>query len=235
MDWMDRLALFSALDAAALGLMLAAWAGIGALIEHPPRTRPSVTLLMGEVWREWMRQMAQRDVRIFDAQMLASLRQGAAFFASASLLTVGAVLAGIGNTERFVGVASELTMEDAPAIVWEIKLLLVLVFLANAFLKFVWAHRLFGYCSALMGAVPNDPADPQTLPRALQAGEIQLTAARSFNRGLRSLYFALTAVAWLGGAPVLLGATLLTVLILYRREFASRSRMVLLGNRPTQT
>jgi uncharacterized membrane protein len=35
---------------------------------------------------------------------------------------------------------------------------LVVAFLANALLKFIWAHRLFGYCSILMAAVPNDPS-----------------------------------------------------------------------------
>jgi len=78
--------------------------------------------------------------------------------------------------------------------------------------------------------VQVDPADPACIPRANQAAEINITAARSFNRGLRSVYFALGALAWLLGAIPLLVATALTVLILWRREFASHSRGILLQN-----
>lgn len=235
MTLMDRLSLFSPLDLAAVAFLLMAWAGIGWLIDHPPKRLPSVSALMADVRREWMRQMALRDVRIFDAQMLGVLRQGAAFFASASLLSIGGVLAAIGNTERLAGVAQDLSLDAAPVVVWEFKLLLILLFLTNAFLKFVWGHRLFGYCSALMGAVPNDPADPDALPRAAQAAEINITAARGFNRGLRAIYFALTTTAWLIGPEALIVATVLTLSVLYRREFASQSRSVLLGKLPTQS
>ncbi len=108
----------------------------------------------------------------------------------------------------------------------------VLGFLANALLKFVWAHRLFGYCSILMAAVPNDPADPIAFHRAGQAAEINITAAKSFNRGLRSIYFALAALGWLLGPwGLILGNTLATGVLL-RREFASQSRRVILMREP---
>ena len=55
-----------------------------------------------------------------------------------------------------------------------------------------------------------------------------ITAARSFNRGMRATYFALAAVAWLAGALALAGAALITLAVLYRREFASHSRTILL-------
>ena len=79
-----------------------------------------------------------------------------------------------------------------------------------------------------MLAVPNDPADPPACHRAAQAAEINITAARSFNRGLRSVYFALAALAWLFGAVALLATTVLCLAVLIRREFASQSRAVLL-------
>ena len=106
--------------------------------------------------------------------------------------------------------------------------MIILLFLANAFLKYVWAHRLFGYCAVLMAAVPNEPDDPTAYPRAAQAAEICVTAARSFNRALRATYFALAAAAWiLGPIPLILG-TMITMAMLYRREFASQSRTILL-------
>lgn len=229
MSWAAVLSLFSPLDFAAVTVLFCAWLGIGWRIEHPGSRRPSVSRLMAEYRREWMRQMVTRQPRIFDAQTLATLRQGTSFFASASMLAIGAVLAAIGNAEQLAGIAEDLSISRDPKFVWEVKLLVTMFFLTNAFLKFVWSHRLFGYCAVLMGAVPNDPADPVALPRASKAGEINITGARSYNQGLRSVYFALGSTAWLLGPYVLLGAVAVTFWVLWRREFASRSRLVLVG------
>lgn len=229
MEPLDRIAFFTPLDAAALAVWVGAWVGIGWLIEHPPAGRPSVSVLMTRFRREWMRQLVTRQPRIFDATILSTLRQGTTFFASASMIIIGGGLALIGNTERLLGLAEDLTLETAPAIVWEVKILAVLLPVANAFLKFVWSHRLFGYCAVIMAAVPNEPDDPQAFARAAQAAEINITAARSFNRGMRSLYFALGGLAWLLGAIPLILATWVTVFVLLRREFASNSRRALIG------
>jgi uncharacterized membrane protein len=102
------------------------------------------------------------------------------------------------------------------------------MFLANAVLKFIWSNRLFGYCAVMMAAVPNDPADAMALHRATQAGELNITAAKSFTRGLHSIYFALGSLGWLLGPYVLIATTLLTSAMLIRREFASQSRKIML-------
>ncbi|WP_323784087.1 DUF599 domain-containing protein [Thalassovita sp.] len=228
MQILDRLTLFTVLDFVALGLLFLAWFLIGWLIQHPNRKRPSVSVLMARYRREWMRQMVTRQPRIFDAQTLSTLRQGTSFFASAALIAIGGALAAIGNAEQLVGVAHDLTLNADPKFVWVIKLLVTLLLLTNAFLKFVWSHRLFGYCAVLMGAVPNDAKDAAALPRALKAAEINITAARSYNQGLRSIYFALASTAWLAGAIALIAAIAATFAVLWRREFASNSRSILM-------
>ena len=230
MDIFSRLTLFSYLDFAALALLVVLWIVIGWRIEHPSKKHASVSVLMAEYRREWMRQMITRDPRIFDATILGNLRQGTAFFASASLISVGGVLALFGNTDQLMGLADDLTLNQEPDIVWEIKLMATLFFVTNAFLKFVWSNRLFGYCAVIMSSVPNEIDDPATKPRAMKAAEINVTAARSFNRGLRSVYFGLASVAWLAGPTFLIAASLITCLVLWRREFASQSRDVLLSS-----
>ncbi len=76
--------------------------------------------------------------------------------------------------------------------------------------------------------MPNDESDPLALPRAVQSAELNITAARSFNRGLRSIYFALGVTAWLLGPVALMIATGITLFVLWRREFASKSRAALM-------
>lgn len=232
MDWLDRLSLFTTLDAVGLGLLILSWVGCSLVVENAPKSYPSTSQIMAEFRREWMRQFVRRDPRIFDSQIISSLRQGTAFFASASMIAIGGGFALLGNAERLRGVAQDLTLESDPIFLLEVKLLVLLLFAANAFLKFVWSHRLFGYCSVIMAAVPNDPEDPQALPMALQAGELNITAARGYNRGLRAVYFGIASSAWLLGAGPLILATLATLLVILRREFASQSRHVLIHGAP---
>ena len=218
---LDIPGLIAPLDWAALSGLLGAAVAIGWLIESPRLMRKSVTRLMSEYQREWMRQLTTRGNRIMDAQILVSLRQGASFFASTALLALGALLALIGNPQPLAGVAEGLVHVAAPAQLLQVKLLLVVLFLANAFLKFVWSHRVFGYASVVMAAVPDDPTDPQTLPRAAQSAELNIRGMYNFNRGLRSMYFALAALGWLLGAVALIATTLIVLWLLWSREFLS--------------
>lgn len=229
MRFLDQMALFAPLDALTVALTFLAWAGLGWLIESDRLPRPSVTILMQEYRRDWMREMITRQPRIFDASILSSLRQGTNFLASASMIALGGLLALIGNSERLLGVAEDLTLGGQPTLVVEIKLMATGIFLLYAFLKFVWSNRLFGYCAVLMAAVPNDPDDPRALPRAMQAAEVNIRAALNFNRGLRSLYFSLGSLTWLlGPLPLILGALAVSWMI-WSRDFASHSRLILLA------
>lgn len=229
MDLPSLINSFSRLDIVALTVFLLAWLGVTPLIEHSPTRRPSTASLMARYRRAWMEQFVTRDPRIFDSQIVGNLRQGTAFFASACMIAIGGGFALLGNADRLRGVAQDLTQNVDPIIVWEAKLILLLLIAANAFLKFVWAHRLFGYCAVLMAAVPNDPEHPEASPLAAKAGEINVLAARSYNRGLRSVYFGIAASAWLAGAWALMAAALFTLGVVLRREFASQSRAVLLS------
>ncbi|MCZ8153974.1 MAG: DUF599 domain-containing protein [Rhodobacteraceae bacterium] len=214
-------------DLLAVLAVLLLWAGSGWLIEHPPASRPSVSLIMQEYRHDWMRQFVTRQPRIFDATLIDSLRQGTAFFASACMIAIGGGVAIIGNSDQLRGIAQDLTIE-ATSVQVEVKMILCLAFLANALLKFVWSHRLFAYCAVLMAAVPNDITDPQAYPRAAQAADINITAARNFNKGLRAIYFALASLGWFFGPWGLVLAALAATTVLLRREFVSQSRDVML-------
>ena len=134
----------------------------------------------------------------------------------------------MGNTDPLSGVVEQVTATPTPQLLWQMKLAVVGVFLTIAFLKFVWSHRVFGYCSVLMASVPNDPNDPVAYPRARQAAELNIRAVVNFNRGLRAMYFALGALAWLLGGVALVISTALVIWIVWSREFASVPRTIIL-------
>ncbi|MEE3098491.1 MAG: DUF599 domain-containing protein [Pseudomonadota bacterium] len=225
---------FSWADIASLVLFLIAWNGMTWLIERPSGP-PSVQRIMAGHRMRWMEAMLEREPRIMDANLLTALRSGASFFASGAMIAIGGVVAMLGQAERLANVAHDLRLDMAMTRAgWEAKLLILALVLASAFAKFVWAHRLFGYCAVLMGAVgPGGSQDAANRALARKAALINITAAQNFNRGLRTVYFAMALLTWLLGAAPLALATLATAATLYRREFRSTSRDALLSEDET--
>lgn len=228
----DHFALLTFFDATAVGLLVLSWLILGWWIEHPTAGRPSVTVIMADYRRAWMRSMVTRQPRIFDASILADLRRGTAFFTSGSMLAIGGTLAVIGNSDVLRVVAEDITAEEVPTLIWQLKLTLVMLFLTYGFLKFVWASRLFGYCAVVMASVNNDENDPEAYTRAAQAAEINIRAAWNFNRGLRAIYFALGTLAWLAGPWALMLAGIAVSWLIWQREFASQAREIVLDGWP---
>jgi len=221
---------FTLFDAIALALLLIGWLGGTVIIENSTAKRPSMHALMSEYRLKWMQQMITRQPRIFDVATLTMMRQGTAFFASGCMIAIGGCVALLGQAEQLTMLAGDISPEfSVPRIVWELKILLLMLLLANGFLKFVWAMRLFGYCAIVMAAVPNEPDDPEATPMATKAGNLANTAAKSFNRGLRSVYFCIAALTWLIGSWAFIATTLVTIWVLYRREYASQSRGIIEG------
>ncbi|MXU64975.1 DUF599 family protein [Rhodobacteraceae bacterium KN286] len=217
------------LDSVGLGLLIALWLATGIVIDRATGTRPSTHALMTRYRLIWMQRMVTRENRMFDASMIGTMRQGTTFFASACMIGLGGTLALIGQTDLMRSLFGDLGVDTAaPRAVLEAKVLVMVLFLAIAFMRFVWSHRLFGYCAVVMAAVPNDPDDPDAYPLAEKAGKLSNQASRAFNSGLRAIYFGLAALAWLLGPIPLILVTLAVAAMLYRREFSSRSRAALL-------
>lgn len=225
-------AIFDALtlwDALALAIYFGAWNAATWYVERGPKAAQGVAALVHERRLAWMLNARRREVRIADAQMINTLQNGTAFFASAALLAVGGAVAMLGQIEKLAMIAEDLPIgvtTDRAA--WEIKLLLMTAMLIVAFLKFAWAHRLYSYKIVILGSMP-EAVDPDPARSDLEAAETGRLAARSFNRGLRTLYFTLAAIAWLLGPLALFIGTMLVAHLIHRREFRSESRKALLG------
>src|SRR6202044_3283916 len=175
----------------------------------------------------WIRRLLDRDARMVDMQILGSLQNGTAFFASTSLIAVGGALALLRSTSEALAVLKQLPIDiSPPPALWEIKCVgLVLIFIYT-FFKFAWAYRLFNYVAILLGSMP--PASQRDTPQA-EAHVVRTTrlfeaAGRHFNRGQRAFFFALGYLGWFLGPLPFIATTAAILVVMWRRQFVSDSR-----------
>jgi uncharacterized membrane protein len=215
------------LDLIALLWFAFAWLGFGWVTDTSGIGRSSLSRAMERHRRAWMAEMLNRDVRIVDTQIMGSLQNGTAFFASTALIAVGGALTLLGQADRLVEVFRDLPLQAGPSRAEiEIKVLLLAGIYGYAFFKFGWAYRLFNYSAILIGAVPLPPFQDVEAARkaADRAARMQIIAANHFNWGLRAFFFSIAFLGWFVNAWVLLATTTCILLVLLRRQYASRAR-----------
>lgn len=177
---------------------------------------------MVPVREAWIRRMLKREVRIMDANLLGQLLSSASFFASTNLLVIAAA-AGLlfGGDAMLDNLRGLVIATPAPLWLTELKIALIVVTLARGPLDFIWAIRQFNYCSAMFGAAPEytDTRDHERVAKAL--GAVLSPALSSFNKGVRTYYFALAATAWIASPWAMIVAVVASCALLLRRQVAS--------------
>jgi uncharacterized membrane protein len=216
---------FSAVDWVALGFFFLAWFGYHAAVERSAAGRKSLNRLMNVHRYAWARATLVRDNRIVDTTINASLQNGTAFFASTSLIAIGASLTLLRSAEEVLNVFSELPLGLATTrIAWELKVLGLAVIFVYAFFKFAWSYRLFNYAAILLGAIPvlkGGEVTVQMERAAWRAASVNTIAGRHFNRGQRAFFFALAYLGWFISGYVLIMATAGVLYVMWRRQFMS--------------
>jgi uncharacterized membrane protein len=215
-------------DLLALIYFIAAWIAYSILVEYTAHGRQSLNALMHAYREQWMEELLARPMRMVDAQVTAALQNGTAFFASTSLLAVGGTLAMLRSTEEAISVVAWLPFGEVPTRgLWEIKLFGLAVIFVYAFFKFAWSYRLYNYVAIMVGAAP--PPKERNTRRARQfahrTASVCEDAGRHFNRGQRAFFFALGYLGWFLGPLPLALTTTGVVIVMWRRQFTSPSRL----------
>ena len=211
-------------DSVAFGLFVAAWAIYHWLLESQRFGRQSLNALMHHYRQAWMIEMVHREVRIIDTQIMASLQNGTAFFASTSLLVVGGSLALLRATDDVLRIFSDLPLAiQGSRALWEMKVIGLTIIFVYAFFKFAWSYRLFNYAAILLGATPDPKrsGEAEALRHARRTGDVVTDAGRQFNRGQRAFFFALAYAAWFISAWALMAATVAVLIAMIMRQFRS--------------
>lgn len=216
-------------DVVAVLWFLVAWVGYTYLAAWRARRVPSLHGTMDDVRRVWAQRMIERDNRMVDVNIVRNLTRSSQFFASTTLLILGALLALMGYVQKAVDVMSELPFAvKASERLWEIKILLLVGVFVYAFFKFSWSIRQFGFCSVVVGAAGKLGASLDEHRLDIERLALLVSFASSnFNQGLRAYYFGVAALAWFVHPWLLMIATVWVVWVLYAREFRSRTLHVL--------
>ena len=213
-------------DILAVGFFIVEWLVYAVTLEQSAYGRDSLSARMN-VYREiWVRRMLDREARMVDLQIMASLQNGTAFFASTSLIAIGGGLALLRATNDALVVLSRLPVDlSPPPALWEMKCVGLILIFIYTFFKFAWAYRLFNYVAILYGAMP--PAStrdtPETEAHVIRTTRLFEAAGRHFNRGQRAFFFALGYLGWFVSPWVLFVSTGAVVIVTWRRQFASNA------------
>lgn len=215
---------FTHIDIIALLFFFACWIGHYWILNHSPLKTKTITHHMNRERQKWIMNMTGRDPKVMDALIQNGLQQGVLFFASTSILIVGALLAGLGATDKAIDVLTGLPFSATTSrTAWELKILLVLFIFVFSFFKFAWSHRQFNYVMIMLGTVPEQVENIESTEKlAKRIAGLHALAAQHYTTGLNSYFFALAAFAWFLNAWLFLIATVWVSLVLYRRAFASR-------------
>jgi uncharacterized membrane protein len=213
-------------DILAVGFFVLEWTVYAVTLEHSAYGLDSLSARMHVYREKWIRRLLDREARMVDTQIMASLQNGTAFFASTSLLAVGAGLALLRSTNEALAVLGALPVDLSPSpALWEIKCVGLILIFIYAFFKFAWAYRLFNYVAILIGAMP--PAQQRDTSEAeahvLRTTRLFEAAGRHFNRGQRAFFFALGYLGWFVSPWVLFLTTAAVVIVTWRRQFASNA------------
>jgi uncharacterized membrane protein len=106
--------LFTLPDLFAIAFFAVCWLGYSFVLEWTAHGRTGLNARMHDYRDGWMLQMLRRDMRMVDAQIMASLQNGTAFFASTSLIAVGGTLTILRSTDDLITIVSTLPSAFRP-------------------------------------------------------------------------------------------------------------------------
>lgn len=211
-----------------------AWVGYTLFARRRAKTTHCLASVLHIYRKNWMLAMLKRDNRIADTALIASLERNASFLASTSILIIAGLVTIMASIDKVYFTLSTLPFahEKMSAYQLQIKVIMLLAIYVYAFFTLTWAMRQYGFCSIVLGAAPGPyDSDVSQIERnryAVSTAKVIDQAGHSYNYGLRAYYFSLAILPWFFNTWVFIGTIALVVIVLYRREFHSRTLQVLL-------
>ena len=217
---------YTLLNIIALLVFVACWMGYTIFARKKAKTTNCIARSLHQHRIYWMYGLMTHDLKVGDAALLANLERNIAFFASSTLLVLAGVLALFAQVEKLEQVIQSIPFtEPSNYSVIQIKLGLLAFIFVLSFFQFTWSMRQYGFLNVMIGAAPIDKAatNKNLLAYAKQMAVVQDQAAHSYNYGLRSYYFSISAICWFFHPVLFITASMFVVYTLYMREFNSKA------------
>lgn len=218
------------LDVIALCWFLFVWFAYAYLADIYSEKSKNLVTIMEKYRIQWMRQMIKRPDHLLDLRIIANLSQSTSFLASTSMLLIAGTIAALGYGEKGVEMMNKMGLTGTVSVqMWSVKTGLLVFIFIYAFFKATWVMRQFNFASVLIAATPayHENGKMEEVRHqhdyANRVAMIVSNAAKHFNMAIRSYYFGLAALAWYIHAYCLIGASIVVVLVIYRREFMSKT------------
>lgn len=219
------LQLFAPADWIALTIFVVGWVAYSWVSDHAAGRRTGLTAVTHGMRLDWGRQMVHRENRITDAGLVGNLMSSVSFYANTTIYIIAGLLAIAGTLDKLITFTTELPFaRSASREILEFKLFLLVGIFIFAYFKFTWCLRQFNFLSVLIGGAPPNSSATETLDRhATRFGMLNSLAGDEFNRGIRAYYFGFAAITWFINAAVFMAFTVLILIVLWRRDFHSRT------------
>ncbi len=179
---------------------------------------------------QWIKNLIKRTNRASDVAIVSNLIRTATIFSSFCLIMMLACLVFIVNN----GMMNKASLLNEANLILLTKITLLAVVIIFAFFKFTWVIRQSNYVLVLIAAAPVNKEKTDIIEDLKrQTRYVNKTAtmlsniARHFNAGMRSLYFLTAVLAWYANAVIFILVTIFVVAVLYRREFMSKTLIIL--------
>ncbi len=167
---------FNGLDVFAFVWFLACTVGFTLLVRWTGIEQRGLVGAIHEQRVRWLSNMAHRNDRVIDTLLMSSVASGHTFFASTSVILMGALATLLGAGDKVGAILGRLPFA-APVspVAWDFKVLLLMAVFVYAFFKFAWAFRLAHYALIMVGSTPirgttseafaeGTPTTPPALP-----------------------------------------------------------------------
>lgn len=214
------------LDIVALVWFLICWGGYNWYSSYGARAQRSLVGASHAYRLQWAKQFLNRENRVADSSLTGNLMASVSFYANTTIYVIAGLMALWSALDQTMGIVSDLPFarQSAKAL-WELRLVLLIFVFIFAYFKFTWALREFNLLSLMMGGAPDArsvaAAEHGYSKYAKKMAAVNSMAGEEFNRGVRSYYFGLAALAWFIQPWFFIAATTLVVVVLYRRDYAS--------------
>ena len=212
------------IDLIAILWLAGVWSGYSLIADQFGRHRRELAQELDGYRQRWMERMLERDNRMTDVNIIIAHHRSGALFASTTILILAGVVALLGNIDRVLAMVDLLSFATlASRELTEIKVMTLFAIFAYAFFKFAWCLRQHNTALVVIGAAPlsaqlGEVADTDF---AVRAAKVLTRANVNFNRGIRAYYFSVAALAWFIHPLIFMVATVLVMLVLYRRDYHS--------------